>query len=139
VREPDADDRIEASVRDRDRQAGAALEVELEALDARDEAAEREDRSRAWALRGETERIRHHRALREAAENEPVRRERVLLEHPVHPVRQRRKRLQERLAVRRADLSQDVPVASSRRQAQRSARQQADEVSVGIKSLEKRR
>jgi len=49
-------------------------EVELEAVDGRDEAAERDQRRGARPLAAEAERVGHHRALREAAEDGPLRR-----------------------------------------------------------------
>ena len=93
ARELDADDWVEAPVRDRDRQAGAALHVEVEPVHARYEPAEREDGG-TLALRGETEGVGHDGALREAAEHEAVDAEVVLLEHVVDPPRQRRERLE---------------------------------------------
>src|SRR5919199_489803 len=66
-----------ASVSSNPRQA--ALEVELEAGDGRDEAAEGEQRRRPRAAAAEAERVRHHGALREPAERRPLGRHAGLL------------------------------------------------------------
>ena len=73
----DCDHRVVGSVADRDRRQ-RALEVELEALDGRHEAAQRDDPRGARPVGAEPERVAHHRALRETAEDGALGRDAVL-------------------------------------------------------------
>jgi hypothetical protein len=85
------------------------VEVELVSLDARDEAAHREERVRARPAPEEGERVRHRTALREAAQHEPV------VRQSVEELGQRGIAPRERLALGRADPAEHVPVCSSGR------------------------
>ena len=76
------------AVADRHGQARGLAEVELEALDLGDEAAQGHDARRSRAPRAQPERVRHHRALREAAEHGPLGRDAVLGEQAVEPAGQ---------------------------------------------------
>src|SRR5512132_2977160 len=69
--ELDRNDGIERSVADRDRRSGA--ELELEALDCRDEAREGDERGGPRAPGSETQRVSDHRPLRKPAEHRSLR------------------------------------------------------------------
>ena len=81
--ELDGDDLVVGAVADRD--GRRAREVELEALDRRDEPAQRDQRGRARPAGGEAERVRHRRALREAADDRPVEPDARLVRQRVEP------------------------------------------------------
>ena len=72
---------VEGAVADRDRRQ-RRLEVELEALDGRDEPAQRDERGGPRPATAEAERVRHHGALREAAEHGALRRMPVVSQRP---------------------------------------------------------
>ena len=78
--ELDRDHRVERAVRDRDRIAVEARQVELEPFHLRHEPGQRHDRCRPRPARAEPERPAHHRALREAAEDDAVDRHRERVE-----------------------------------------------------------
>ncbi len=102
-----ADHRVEGAVADRDRRK-RRRQVELESVDRRDEAAEGEHRGGARPALSEAERVRHHRSLREAADHRALGRE----AERVDELGERRVRLEERVAVRIADLA--APCTSAR-------------------------
>ena len=74
------DHRVLRAVRDPDRQAGGERRIEREPRSDRDEAGHRDDRRRCRPRRAQTERVAHHRALREAPEHDPVAVERQRVE-----------------------------------------------------------
>ena len=117
----DPDHRVVGPVADRDRRQGP-LEVELEALDGRNEPAQRDDSRGAGAVGPETERVAHHRALGEPAEDRALRRHaglrcELVQQSSDHPVGG-----QERVGRRVPQLAQHVPVRASGRKRERPAR-----------------
>ena len=105
--EPGRDHRVERAVRDRDRDAHEASGVERAAVDPRQEARQRDDRRRPRPARAEAQRAAHHRALREAAEDDAVHRHR----QPVEECRELWRRRVEGRRVGRRDPAERVPVA----------------------------
>jgi hypothetical protein len=134
--ELDPDDRVVGAVADGHREAGGI--AELEAVDGRDEAAQRHDPRRPRATGAETERVRHHAPLREAAQHRPPVRDVVAREQVVEPAARQLEGRPEGLAVREADLPHDVPVRSARRQRQRPPGGGAEQAPIGIEQVEQR-
>ena len=131
MRELDRDHRVVRPVADRDRRERAGV-VELPAVDDGDEARERDDRRRARAAAPEADREAHHRALREAAEHDPLVRQRV--DEPGRGG----EALGERRRVREADARHRVPVRAAGRQRQRPARAVAVEPPLRVERVEQR-
>ena len=86
----------------------------------------------------EPERVGHHRALREAAQDRALVRDAVRGEQVVEPAAGQRVGRLERLAVREADPPHDVPVRPARRQRQRPARGGAEQAPLGVEHVEQR-
>ena len=108
----DRDHRVERAVTDRD--AGEwRLEIELESGHRGHEPGERDEPRWSGLSRAEPERVRHDRALREAAEHRPLGRDARVGRDVVEPCRSEREGLRERLRIRIADLLDRVPVRSS--------------------------
>ena len=137
AREVDGDHRVAAAVGDVDRQPGA-IEVGLPAVDGRDEPAQRDDPGRRWATIAEPERVRHDRALGEAADDGALPRHAGGLVDALQEAVEQRVGLRERLRVGEAHARHDVPVAAARRQEQRPAGRHADEPALGIEHVEER-
>ena len=128
----DRDHRVERAVRDRDRVALESGEIELEALDPRYEARERDDR-RGALLRSaaEPQSPAHRRPLREAAEDERAR-------QPVEQLRELLEAAPERLGVGRRDPAEPVPVRAARRQRPRPAWRHAQQPAFRVELVEER-
>ncbi len=122
-----------AAVDDRDRRE-RRLEIRLPALHGRHEPAQRDQRGRTRTAAAEPERERHHRALREAAEHDLLRRER----QPVEPLGERREAGPEALRVGEADARHDVPVCPARRERERRPRRVAGEPALRVEQVEHR-
>ena len=131
----DADHRIQRAVADRDRRQ-RRRQVELEPLDGRDERAEHGERRRSRPPAAQAQRIRHHAALREPAQHQPVVPETVLRQEAVQPLRCRRVAQIERRRLGRADPTERVPVRAAGRQRQRPARRRADETALRVQRIE---
>ena len=102
------------------------------------ESAERDERRRARAPGPEPERVGHHRALREAAEHRPRRRDARLLGDGVEPRAGAGERGGERLRIRVPDLAHRVPVGAARRKVERPARRDPEQASLGVEVVEQR-
>jgi len=122
---------------DRDRRE-IAVQVELEALDSRDEAAECDNCRRPWATPAEAQRVGHHRSLREAAEDDPFRRDSGLGRGFVQPAAGLLDRGGERRRIGIPDAADHVPVRSARGQRKRGARREAEEAASRIDEIEHR-
>ncbi len=138
ARELDRDHGVQRAVPDRDRNAEVLGEVELEALDGRDEAAQRDQRGRRRAAAAEPERVAHHGALREAAEHGARRGHPRGLCKRVEPRRHQRQRLEEGLRIGVADPRDHVPVRAARRQAQRPPRRHGDQSPLRVEHVGQR-
>ena len=114
------------------------LEVELEAFNGRDEAAQRDEGGGTGACSPEAERVRHDGTLREAAENRPFGPDTRLVLEPVEPVRNGGVGRQERSRVGKADLLNGVPVGAARRQRERAAWSDAEEAPLRVEHVEQR-
>ncbi len=125
------DHRVERPMADRDRRERAG-DVELPALDLRDEPRQRDDRRRPRAAGAEAESERHHRALREAAEDD------ALVRQPVEPLGGGAVRPREGRRIGVADARHDVPVRAARRQRERAARAVAVQAALRIERVEER-
>ena len=93
---------------------------------------ERDDRRRPRAPAPESDREAHHRALREAAEHDPLVRERV------HEPGRGGEALGEGRRVREADARHGVPVRAAGRQRERPARAVPVEAPLGVERVEER-
>ena len=111
---------------------------ELEALDLRDEAAEGDQPGGPRAVGAEPERVRHHRALGEAAQDRALGRDAVLGEQVVEPAADQRVGRVERLRVGEADLPDHVPVPPAGRQRERPACGHAEQPPLGVELVEQR-
>ena len=131
------DHRVERAVADRDGRERRS-QVGLEALDDGDEPGERDDPRGPRPARPESERVRHHRALREAAEHRSLRRDPGLGGQVVEPARCEIERRPERRGVGEADLADDVPVRAAGRQRERPARRDSDQPPLGVEHVEQR-
>jgi len=131
----DRDHRIERAVPDRDVRE-RRLQVELEAGGRGHESAERNEPSRTGSSRAEAERERHHRTLREAAEDHAPGSDSRPLGQLVQPGARLRKRRRERRGLREADLMHRVPVRSSRRKMERPARRDTQKASWRVEQVE---
>jgi hypothetical protein len=130
--ELDADDRVASPVGDPHRQAGS-IEVGAPALDGRDEAAHGDDPRGRRAPGAEPERVGHDRALREAADDRALPGDArelgdVALQELVGGA--------EGCGVGEAHARHHVPVATARRQEERTAGCEADEPALGIEEVE---
>ena len=119
-------------MRDRDGQASSICECEIETLDTWDEPGEGQDCCRPWAAHRERQRVRHDSSLREAPERDSLPADPVLLEGCGEVFRELFEGGQERLAIGKADLPNDVPVPASRRERQRPAGKDSEKCSGGI-------
>ena len=124
-------------MRDRDRKP-RPLEVEVEPIHLGDEPAHREQPGGRGTAGRQRQRIRHHRALREASDHGSRPRHAGLLGEGIEPRRERLVCLHERVPVRVADALDDVPVKSARRQRQRPARGRAHQAALGVERVEQR-
>ena len=123
ARERDVHDRVVAAVGDERARARAVGERGLPAVDGRDEAGEGEDAGGRRAVRAEPQRVAHHRAHREAAEDGPLRGRARALPQLVVQLRERAVGGVERVVVGVADARHDVPVVPRpARELQRRAR-----------------
>src|SRR4029450_8982198 len=87
-------------------------QVELEALDRRDETAERDQPRRPRPPSAEAERVRHHRALGEPPEDSSLRWHPGLLREGREELAGKPVARFKGLAVREADLAEDEPVGA---------------------------
>jgi hypothetical protein len=132
------DHRVVRAVADRHRQPVGLAEVELEALDLRDEPAQRHDPGRTRPPGAEAERVRHDRPLREPAEHGPVVGDAVLGQDGVEPGGDLRVGRVEGLGIGVADAPHRVPVRAAGRQRERPAGGRADQPALGIEQVEQR-
>ena len=119
---------------DRDGQVFARVEVELEAGHRGDEPGEGDQRGRRRPALAERERVAHHRALREAAERDPLRRE----AEAVEPLREASIAVVERGRIRVADLAKCIPVRAARRERERPAGGEAEQLAARVEQVEER-
>src|SRR5438105_3178860 len=135
--ELDGDHVVERPVADRDRRQ-RRLEVELEALDDGDEAGEGDDRRRPRSILAEPERVAHHGALREAAEDRVLRRDPGLSRERVEPAGGAVEGRVERLRVGRRDAAERVPMRAARRERERAAQRHPDQAPLRVEEVEQR-
>ena len=134
--EPDADHVVVTAVGDEHGQFAAVGQRRLPALDRRDEAAEGEDPRRRRPIRFEAERVAHHRAHRESAEDRPLLPDPGSLPGPIVEIGERPPRRFEALRIRIADPRNGVPVAARpSRQPQRPARGDDVEAALRVENL----
>ncbi len=134
--ELDRDDRVERPVADRDRRDLG--QVELEPVDGRDEAGERDQCGRARPSLSEAEGVGHHGALREAAEHGSIVPDSALFQEAVQPGADVPVGRLERLAIGIPHLPERVPVRPARRERERAARRHAEEPLLRIEEVEQR-
>src|SRR5262249_20780268 len=133
----DADHVVERPVADRDR-GERRRQVQRQPLHARDEGAQRNQPRRPRPPGAEPERVRHHPALREAAQHDPLEPDPLLRDEGVQPLGRRRVAREERLRLRRPDPPEHVPVRAAGRQRERPARRGADQPPLRIEGVEQR-
>ena len=133
----DRDHRIERPVPERDG-GQRRRQVELETLDRRDEAAQRDQRDRSRPSGTETQGVAHHGALRESAEHEPLRSHAVVGQEVVQPAHGLRIHAVERPRIGEAELPERVPVPATGRQGERGARRRSNEAAFRIEEVEQR-
>jgi len=111
-------------------------QIELEAFDRRDETAEGDQARGPRAAATEPERVRHHRALREAPEDRSLGRHAGFLGKACEPLAGERIARAEGLPVREADLADEVPMRAAGWQRERPAGGCGDEPALRVEKIE---
>ena len=122
---------------DRHRQPGRV--AKLEALDLRDEAAERDQAGGPWAVGAQPEGVGHHGALREPAQDQALGLDAVLAEQLVQPPSHQAVRRLERIRVGEPDLADHVPVPPAGREGERPAHGHAEQPPLGVQRVDQRK